>query len=212
MKKGKKDKSEAAEIESLQAELEEHRKSVENLTGEKDELLAKLQRVSADYANFQRRVPKQVADNIAYEKEKILKTVLPVLDNFEHTLQNANSSDDFDALVKGIRIVYDQMLDVLKVHGVVQIESVGTRFDPSKHEAMMRRTEDDQEDEVVLEEFQKGYRLNDRVLRPSKVVVNKKAEADSQADTDEAPVEDAAKEQDSNDEAAEPSNATESED
>lgn len=172
----KKDKHEKdGHHDHVETELQEQLETVEKLEQEKQELLDKLQRVSADYANFQKRVPKQVADSVAYEKERILKSVLPVLDNFEHTLQNAEKLHDVDVFAKGVRIVYDQMLDVLKSHGVEQTAAVGEKFDPSKHEAMMRREEADQEDDTVLEEFQKGYRLGERVLRPSKVIVNKLA-------------------------------------
>ena len=78
-----------------------------------------------------------------------------------------------DVLVKGVQIIYDQMLDILTSHGVEQIEAPGEKFDPAMHEAMMQKTEPQKEDNVVLEEFQKGYKLNGRVIRPSKVVVNK---------------------------------------
>ena len=154
-------------------ELEELRQTIENLQKEKDELFGKLQRVSADYANFQKRVPKQIADTICYEKERIIKTLLPALDNFEHTLQNADLAENSDVFVKGIRIIYDQMLDILKSHGVEQIKAPGEKFDPALHEAMMQKTEPEKEDNIVLEEFQKGYKLNGRVIRPSKVIVNK---------------------------------------
>lgn len=153
--------------------LEKMRDEIDNLQKEKDELFAKLQRVGADYANFQKRVPKQIADTVAYEKEKIIKTLLPALDNLEHTLQNAHSAEDVDVLIKGIQIVYDQVLDTLKSHGVEQIKAVGEKFEPALHEAMMQRYEAEEEENIVLEEFQKGYKLNGRVIRPSKVVVNK---------------------------------------
>jgi len=139
-------------------------------------LFAQYQRVSADYANFQKRVPKQIADTICYEKEKIIKTLLPALDNFEHTLQNTDSVENADVFVKGVRIIYDQMLDILKSHGVEQIKAPGEIFDPALHEAMMQKTEPEKEDNIVLEEFQKGYKLNGRVIRPSKVIVNKLTE------------------------------------
>jgi len=131
------------------------------------------QRVSADYANFQKRAPKQIADTIAYEKEKIIKTLLPALDNFEHTLQKAHSTKDIEVFVKGVQIVYDQMLDILKSHGVEQIRASGEKFDPALHQAMMQQAEPEQEEDIVLEEFQTGYKLNGRVIRPSKVIVNK---------------------------------------
>jgi len=154
-------------------ELEEQHDTIESLRKEKDELFAKLQRVSADYANFQKRVPKQIGDTIGYEKERIIKTLLPVLDNFEHTLQNAHSAENVDVLVKGIRIIYDQFLDILKSHNVEQIEALGESFDPAMHQAMTQQTDPDKQENMVLEEFQKGYRLNGRVIRPSRVIVNK---------------------------------------
>ncbi len=136
-------------------------------------LLAQYQRVSADYANFQKRVPKQIADTIAYEKERLIRTLLPVLDNFEHTLQIACSAENVDALVKGVRIIYDQLLDVLKSHNVEQVNALGEEFDPVVHEAITHQANPEKKEGVVLEELQKGYRLNGRVIRPSRVVINK---------------------------------------
>lgn len=174
----KRDKEQPTPKDSHEAEHEEQkelREVVENLQREKDELFEKLQRVSADYANFQKRVPKQIADSVAYEKEMVIKSLLPALDNFEHTLQNADSAEDVVVLAKGIRIIYDQMLDILKSHGVEQIEALGENFDPAMHEAMMQKSDPEKEDNIVLQEFQKGYKLNGRVIRPGKVIVNKLA-------------------------------------
>ena len=154
-------------------ELEKLRQQIDNLQKEKDELFEKLQRLSADYANFQKRVPKQTADSILYEKEKIIKSLLPVLDNFEHTLQNAHSAENVDILIKGIQIIYDQMLDILKSHGVEQIKAIDEIFDPELHQAIMQKTQPQQKENIVLEVFQKGYKLNGRVIRPSRVIVNK---------------------------------------
>jgi molecular chaperone GrpE len=161
------------EHKTQENELEDQHDTIESLQKEKDELFAKLQRVSADYANYQKRVPKQISDTIAYEKERIIKTLLPALDNFEHTLQNAHSAENVDVLIKGIRIIYDQFLDILKSHNVEQIDSLGEIFDPALHQAMRQNTDPEKGQDVVLEEFQKGYKLNGRVIRPSRVVVNK---------------------------------------
>ena len=154
-------------------EVEEIHNKIDDLQKEKDELFAQLQRVSADYDNFQKRTAKQVAESLSYEKERIIKTILPALDNFEHSLQNANSAETPDVLLQGIQIIYDQMLDILKSHNVEQIKALGEIFDPALHEAMMQKTEKEQEENIVLEEFQRGYTLNGRVIRPSKVIVNK---------------------------------------
>jgi molecular chaperone GrpE len=163
---------------------------IENLQKEKDELFEKLQRVSADYANYQKRAPKQIADTVAYEKETIIKSLLPALDNLEHTLQNTQSVENINALIQGIRIIYDQMLDILKSHGVEPIKALGETFDPALHEAMMQKTEPEKENNIVLQEFQKGYKLNGRVIRPGKVIVNKLIteqvqDANPDEDTDE---------------------------
>lgn len=166
-------KQEEAPPDKLSARIEE-------LIAERDELFGKLQRLSADYSNFQKRSARQAADTISYEKERIIKTLLPALDNFEHTLSNTESVDNPEAFVKGVRIIYDQLLDILKTHGVEQIKAEQEQFDPAMHEAMMQRHEPEAQDNVVLEEFQKGYRLNGRVIRPSKVIVNKPTEPKEQ--------------------------------
>jgi molecular chaperone GrpE len=181
MKHKRKEESKAEDLQQAddkeqkaqECKLEELHEKIESLQKEKDELFAKLQRVSADYANFQKRIPKQISDTIGYEKERIIKALLPVLDNFERTLQNAHSAENVDLLVKGIQIIYDQFLDILKSHNVERIEALGERFDPVFHQAMRQQTDPDKEQAIVLEEFQKGYKLNGRVIRPSTVIVNK---------------------------------------
>ncbi len=178
---------EAEEPAAKKVEPEKIHSVMEELQKEKDELLGKLQRVSADYINFQKRVSKQTADTIAYEKEKIIKTLLPALDNFEHTLQNAASAENTDVLLKGIRIIYDQILDILKSHGVERIDALGAKFDPALHEVIAQRAESEKQDNIVLEEFQKGYKLNGRVIRPSRVIVNKLSSIEEQAEQEQPP-------------------------
>jgi len=145
----------------------------EQLTKEKQELFDKLQRLSADYANFQKRAPRQIADSIAYEKKAIIKSLLPSLDNFEHALTGAKNADSIETVIEGIQLVFEHILDALKAHGVEQIAATGRQFDPAIHEAMMQQCHQDKPDNIVLQEFQKGYTLNGQVIRPSKVIVNK---------------------------------------
>ena len=105
MEENKKQKAkEQKQAKHKKESLEELCKKIDILQKEKDELFEKLQRLSADYANYQKRGTKQIAETIAYEKEKIIKTLLPALYNFEHTLQNAHSAENIDVLVDGIRI------------------------------------------------------------------------------------------------------------
>lgn len=184
MKKKKTEtKRESAHTGEEMVEAEKFQSKIEDLKKEKDELFAKLQRVSADYENLQKRTSKQIAESISYEKERIIKAILPALDNFEHTLQNASSVETVDVFLKGTQIIYDQMLDILKSQNVEQIEALGEIFDPVMHQAVMQKTESDQEENIVLEEFQKGYTLNGRVIRPSKVIVNKPKQEQSAEQT-----------------------------
>jgi molecular chaperone GrpE len=154
-------------------ELEEQ---IEKLTAENQELLDKLQRLSADYTNYQKRVPRQVADSVAYEKKNIVRSLLPSLDNFDHAFTGFNAAHNDEAsqnIIKGVRLIFDHMLDALKAIGLDKVSSVGRLFDPSRHEAMMQRTEPDKENGIVLEEYLPCYLLGGEVLRPAKVIVNK---------------------------------------
>jgi molecular chaperone GrpE len=160
------------EVKAPDEELAKLRRDLESLQKDRDELFGRLQRVSADYANFQKRVPKQINDSVAYEKEKILRSLLPILDNLEHTLK-AHSAESSDAVVQGVEIIYGHMLDILKMHGVEQTHALGEPFDPMRHEAMMRKEDPTKPPDIVLEELQKGYMINDHVLRPTRVAVNK---------------------------------------
>lgn len=171
------------------AELEEQ---VSELTTEKQDIFEKFQRVSADYINYQKRAPKQISDSIAYEKMAVIRTVLPTLDNLKLAITGAKDHGADESVIKGIELVRDHMLDALKAHGVERIVASGQQFDPSLHEALMQRAEDDQPDNIVLEEFQNGYTLNGQVILPCKVIVNKlpsqeaqNTEADQTNESDE---------------------------
>ncbi len=169
--------------------IEKLEKQIDELTTEKQELFEQLQRVSADYANFQKRAPKQIADSVAYEKKAVLRSLLPAVDNFEHALSHASDAqgeEGLDNIIKGIQLVFDHMLDALKAHGVKRIDALDQPFDPNLHEAMMRRSEPDKEDDTVLEVYQAGYMIGEQVLRPSKVIVNKIEEEKPAEETTEA--------------------------
>jgi molecular chaperone GrpE len=163
-------------IESLP---EDKRESVQQALLDKGKLFSMLKdkflRISADYANFQKRTPKLVADSIDYEKEKIIKSLLPVLDNFEHTLKSAAETENAESIISGVQIIYNHLLDILKSYDVEQIktEAREEKFNPALHNALVQRSEPDKEDNIILEELQKGYKLNGRVIRPSRVAVNR---------------------------------------
>jgi len=182
----KKPKTKDRDAKALRKELEQLEQRLDSLQKERDELFDKLQRVLADYANFQKRSSKQISDSVAYEKENVMRTLLPVLDNFEHTLRKSQAAESVEVVIEGVQIIYDQMLHTLTSHGVEQIQTLDETFDPARHEAMLRREEPDKPDHAILEEFQKGYQLNGRVIRPSKVVVNR-IQTEEKAEAQEEP-------------------------
>ncbi len=155
------------------AELQEKCRALEE---EKQKLFEQLQRLSADYANYQKRTARQIADAVAYEKRTLLRSWLSSLDNLEHALASVSNQAGPDALpklVEGIRMVYEHMLATLNGLGVRKIEAIGQPFTPGPHEALMTCAQPEQADNIVLQVHQSGYLLGDEVLRPAKVIVNK---------------------------------------
>jgi len=185
----KKTKDQPAEDKGLAKEIAELRHHIEQLESEKQNLFEKFQRLSADYANFQKRTPRQIADSVAYEKKAIIRSLLPSLDNFAHALASAENADgeSLEGVIKGVQLVFDHMLDAFKAHGVERIVALGEEFDPSLHEAVMQRTEADKPDNIVLEEYQNGYTLNGQVIRPAKVIVNKLTAAQPKNENADSP-------------------------
>ncbi len=151
-----------------------YEQELHKLREEKQNIFEQLQRLSAEFANFQKREPKRIADAISSQKESLIRSILPVLDNFERAVAGAENAQDMAAVIKGVHIVYEQFMNILKSFGVEQVVSVGGKFDPAMHEALMQRSDPDKDEGIILEEFQKGYMFNGRMLRPAKVVVNAK--------------------------------------
>ena len=134
------------------------------------ELTETLQRLQAEFENYKKRNDKEFSERIKYSNAELISRLLPVLDSFGLAIKNKSKGEDF---IKGMELVYSQFYSLLKQEGLKPIEALNKKFDPFLHEVMMQE-ENDKEDEVVLEEFQKGYMLNDRVLRHSKVKLSKK--------------------------------------
>jgi molecular chaperone GrpE len=166
------------------SELNEFEEKIQELEAELSALRDKYHRICAEYDNLQKRVPRQIQEGISYQKESILKSLLSSMDNFEHTLASAGESHDAESIIEGVRLVYKNFLDTLKGHGVVQMHSAGEEFDPAKHRAMMQQSDPEKPDNSVLVEYQKGYMLEEKVLRPAMVIVNK-IEADTDKTEDE---------------------------
>jgi molecular chaperone GrpE len=184
----------SGDLEKLDENLVSLKSEIEKLGDERDKIYAQLQRVSADYVNFQKRVSKQVSDAVRQEKERLIKMLLPAFDNFDHSFANADKCKSPDDILKAFGMIYKQFLDVLKQYDVKQIEAEGELFDPNVHEAIMQQKDEGKRDNEILQEFQKGYKLGGLVIRPSKVIVNR-VETVSQG-TDETEVDSGDEKQD----------------
>jgi molecular chaperone GrpE len=143
---------------------------------ELEEMRDKYIRLYAEFDNYKRKVQKDREELIKYSNESLLEDLLPVLDNIEMALKHANtpSTDNIEALRQGVENTLREMQRTLEKYGVVPIEAEGKEFDPACHHAMSQVERDDIQDNMVVEEFRKGYMLREKVLRPSLVVVSKK--------------------------------------
>jgi molecular chaperone GrpE len=134
-------------------------------------------RVMADFENHRRRVQKERETLVLYANEKLLKDFLPILDDLERAVVQAEvggGGQTLDSFTQGVRLILDRITGVLERSGVKAFPAVGQPFDPTFHEAVMQRMDEDAPPSSVLEELQKGYMLFTRLLRPTKVVVNAK--------------------------------------
>lgn len=145
----------------------------EQLARDYAELDSKFQRLRADYANYQKRVPKMIADEVNYKVESFIKALLPGLDNFEHALKHSENSEDVKSVLDGVKMVYANIIEILKSQELEIIESKGAHFEPSYHQAVVHQSVETEPDGIVLEELQKGYMIKGKVIRPAMVVVNK---------------------------------------
>ena len=130
-------------------------------------------RERADLENVKKRAARERADTIRFATESLLKDLLPVVDNLERAVEHARSGGDGQPLVEGVALVLKALLDVLERHGVTRVAAKGEAFDPAHHEAMAHVETTAHDPNVVVEEHQPGYRLNDRLLRPALVSVAK---------------------------------------
>jgi len=165
--------TEKAESKPSRTELEKQVSSLEEraalLEKERDEHLDDLKRVAAEFENYRKRVARDQASQAARAHERLVKELLPVLDDLERALEAASEHEE-GKLEEGVRLVQRELQKALGKEGLVEIETNGN-FDPHVHEALLSQPSE-QDDGAILEVLQKGYRLGDRVLRPARVVVS----------------------------------------
>lgn len=160
--------------ETEREQLSEEQVKIQQLEQEVTELNNKLLRVHADYENFRRRTKEEKEAAAKYRAQSLVEELLPSLDNFERALMVEAQHEETKSLLQGMEMIYRQIQDALKKEGVEVIEAVGKPFDPYFHHAVMQTTSDEYENNYVVEELQKGYKLKDKVVRPSMVKVNAK--------------------------------------
>jgi len=132
----------------------------------------KYLRLYAEFENFKRRKNKEIEINNVYKSQKVITEILPSLDNLERALQVESDNEEIKSLLKGVEMVYEGLLNVLKSEGVELIETENAQFDPNYHHAVMQEEDSEKESGAILDTFQKGYKLKDRVIRPAMVKVN----------------------------------------
>ncbi|MEB6610304.1 nucleotide exchange factor GrpE [Staphylococcus borealis] len=157
--------------------------SEETAVDPKDEEIQQLQlkangneekylRLYAEFENYKRRIQKENETNKTYQSQRVLTDILPTIDNIERALQIEGDDESFKSLQKGVQMVHESLLRALKDNGLEEIETEGQAFDPNFHQAVVQDDNPDFKSGDITQELQKGYKLKDRVLRPSMVKVN----------------------------------------
>jgi molecular chaperone GrpE len=157
---------EAKEIPTvLQSELTAKNEELQNLND-------KHLRLAAEFENYKRRAQRDQSDTVRYANEKLLKDLLPTVDNLERAIQCSREQANSEGLLEGVELTYKQFLDTLEKLGVKQVaKSIGEPFDPAKHQAVGQVESSTVAENCVVDEYQKGYFLQDRILRPAMVTV-----------------------------------------
>ncbi len=189
------EEEEEEEEEDKKEKIEEKEsKSMENivteLKEERDELMDKYLRALANYENLRKRAIQEKEKTYNFTLEEVFRKTLPILDDFKRAFKSLGSSghhkDDYKSFSEGMRLVQSNFEKLLNSYNILPFESVGEKFDPSKHEAIHVMEHNDEEEGKILEETECGYKISDRVLRPAKVIVAKKSEETKDKNKDES--------------------------
>ena len=171
--------SDGLALEFCQEEQEDKlglsREHLERLLKEKEEELQKehdrLLRALAEYENYKKRMAREKADFLKFGNESLINEILPVLDNLELSLEHARTANNSEAIIEGIELVKKEFLRKLEKFGLGVISALGEKFDPTRHEAAAQLETSEHPENTVVKEFQKGYFIHNRLLRPAKVGV-----------------------------------------
>ncbi|MDI6591728.1 MAG: nucleotide exchange factor GrpE [Patescibacteria group bacterium] len=160
-------------MEKENEQIEDIKKKLEECQKKKDEYLAGWQRARADFLNYKKDEMERIGELIEYANTELILKILPILDNFDLVEKKLPENLKKDENIKGILQIKNQILDFLKNQGVEEIKSIGEKFDPNFQEVAEEIEAKDKESGIIVEEIQKGYKINGRLLRPAKVKVAK---------------------------------------
>ena len=163
------------ELSSLRKEFKEQQKELGSIDKEADQYLDYLKRLKAEFDNYKKRNLKEQGRKITLFSEDLIKQFLPIVDDLERALDVVKEKEDVTSFVRGVEIIFNQLKNTLGKQGLEQIRAKGEPFDPYLHEAIMKVELDEYPDNIIVEEMRKGYKLKDRVLRPTMVKVNKRS-------------------------------------
>lgn len=149
-----------------------HADPLAELTAEKNALQDRLLRLAAEFDNYRKRIDRDRRDQADTAVASAVEDLLPIVDSLERALE-APAGEDADSYREGVELIHRQMLDLLRRRGVTPIESVGADFDPQLHQAVAHEASPEHREGEVMEEFRRGYKLGDRLLRPAMVKVAK---------------------------------------
>jgi molecular chaperone GrpE len=169
------------EGEDQNREVEELRRKLAEKEKEAKDNYDRYLRMAADFENYKKRAAKEKEDYVKFGNEDLIKAILPFIDNLERAVSHAEKVHETGVMIEGVRLVLQQILQALNKFGLSSFESVGKPFDPARHEAMLVVETDQHEPNQVVEEFQRGYLLRDRLLRPATVSVSKPPAKEAQA-------------------------------
>jgi len=170
------------DIDSLDDLTKEDILELKKKAAERDTYLDQLLRTKAEFMNYQKRMVKESESTSQFAVQNLILDFLPELDNFDRALKLADSSKDIDKFVDGFKLIEEQLFKVLGKYGVESIETVGKPFDPNLHEAVMEEENNEMPHHTIIDEFQRGFLLKERVIRPSKVKVSKRTIEEEESD------------------------------
>jgi len=149
------------------------KEEMEKIKKERDEYRNLYLRALADHENYKKRIEAEWKKAVDYANERLVYELLPVLDNFERALEAMKKASDVESIKKGVEMIYKSLLEILKREGLQPFDSKGEKFDPRLHEAISVKETTETEPGVVVEEFQRGYKFREKLLRPARVTVSK---------------------------------------